>query len=72
MTIFASFENHTNSPISLQKKQVTMSDHHSMSEQFCEYMKSESRLRGGCPADWVWIVPPISGKSLHLLVEVLN
>jgi len=22
---------------------------------------NEMRLRGGCPADWVWIVPPVSG-----------
>jgi len=25
-------------------------------------METETRLRGGCPADWVWIVPPISGS----------
>ena len=25
-------------------------------------MANEQRDRGGCPADWVWIVPPISGS----------
>nr|QIA61846.1 nitric-oxide synthase [Halichondria panicea] len=26
------------------------------------HFKSETQSRGGCPADWVWIVPPISGS----------
>lgn len=25
-------------------------------------METEFRLRGGCPAEWVWIVPPTSGS----------
>lgn len=25
-------------------------------------METELRLRGGCPAEWVWIVPPTSGS----------
>lgn len=25
-------------------------------------METETRLRGGCPAEWVWIVPPTSGS----------
>lgn len=25
-------------------------------------METELRLRGGCPAEWVWIVPPVSGS----------
>lgn len=25
-------------------------------------METEMRLRGGCPAEWVWIVPPMSGS----------
>ena len=26
-----------------------------------DFYKSEHTTRGGCPADWIWIVPPISG-----------
>lgn len=26
-----------------------------------KHLENEKRLRGGCPADWVWIIPPISG-----------
>ena len=53
--------------------QVTISDHHSLSEQFCEHMKFETKKRGGCPADWVWIVPPISGSLLPVFhQEMIN
>ncbi|KAH8039748.1 hypothetical protein HPB51_008680 [Rhipicephalus microplus] len=27
-----------------------------------KHMENENRLRGGCPGDWVWIVPPLSGS----------
>lgn len=27
-----------------------------------KHMETELRLRGGCPADWVWLVPPMSGS----------
>ncbi|XP_054717467.1 nitric oxide synthase, inducible-like [Uloborus diversus] len=47
---------------SFQKKQVTIMDHHTAAETFMQHMKTEQKLRGGCPADWVWIVPPISGS----------
>ena len=30
-------------------------------EQFMEHFYDEHKTRGGCPADWVWIVPPLSG-----------
>ena len=46
----------------MQKNKVTISDHHSMAESFMKHMESEHRLRGGCPADWVWLVPPMSGS----------
>lgn len=36
-------------------------DHHTASESFMKHFTNEQKLRGGCPADWVWIVPPISG-----------
>lgn len=37
-------------------------DHHSATESFMKHMETELRLRGGCPADWVWLVPPMSGS----------
>ncbi|XP_072547071.1 nitric oxide synthase, inducible-like [Salminus brasiliensis] len=47
---------------SFQKNKVTITDHHSAAESFMTYMETEVRLRGGCPADWVWLVPPMSGS----------
>lgn len=49
-------------PHLFQKQNVTIMDHHSASESFMKYMQSEYRARGGCPADWIWLVPPISGS----------
>ncbi|KAJ7990646.1 hypothetical protein DPEC_G00302550 [Dallia pectoralis] len=46
---------------SFQKNEVTITDHHSAAESFIKHMETEFRLRGGCPADWVWLVPPMSG-----------
>ncbi|NWS96858.1 NOS2 protein, partial [Mionectes macconnelli] len=58
---------------SFQKQNVTIMDHHSASESFLKYMQSEYRARGGCPADWVWIVPPISGSITPVFhQEMLN
>ncbi|XP_045592940.1 nitric oxide synthase, salivary gland isoform X1 [Procambarus clarkii] len=45
---------------SFQEAKVTMVDHHTASESFMQFMENEHRERGGCPADWVWIVPPFS------------
>ncbi|KAM9468386.1 nitric oxide synthase, inducible-like [Clarias gariepinus] len=47
---------------SFQKNKVTITDHHSATESFMKHMETELRLRGGCPADWVWLVPPMSGS----------
>jgi len=41
---------------------VSIVDHYTQSDQFVQHMKSEIRSRRGCPADWVWIVPPQSGS----------
>ena len=27
-------------------------------------------LRGGCPSDWVWIVPPLSGSATPVFHQV--
>ncbi|XP_075683937.1 nitric oxide synthase 3 isoform X2 [Rhinoderma darwinii] len=47
---------------SYQSDKVTIVDHHAATESFMKHMEHETRLRGGCPADWVWIVPPLSGS----------
>lgn len=48
---------------SFQIKNVTIVDHHTASESFMKHYENEMRLRNGCPADWLWIVPPISGSA---------
>uniref|UniRef100_A0A8D2LTW8 Nitric oxide synthase, inducible n=1 Tax=Varanus komodoensis TaxID=61221 RepID=A0A8D2LTW8_VARKO len=58
---------------SFQKQNVTIMDHHSATESFMKYMQNEYRLRGGCPGDWVWLVPPISGSITPVFhQEMLN
>ncbi|XP_050798407.1 nitric oxide synthase, endothelial isoform X2 [Gopherus flavomarginatus] len=47
---------------SFQVAKVTIVDHHVATESFIKHMDNELQMRGGCPADWVWIVPPISGS----------
>ena len=47
---------------SFQKNNITIVDHHTASDSFVKHIQTEYRQRGGCPADWVWIVPPISGS----------
>ena len=39
-----------------------MVDHHTAAESFMKHYENELKTRGGCPADWVWIVPPMSGS----------
>ena len=41
---------------------VSMVDHHTQADQFVSHMQDETKVRGGCPADWVWIVPPQAGS----------
>jgi nitric-oxide synthase len=40
---------------------VQMSDHHSESRRFLEHLSREQEAGRRCPADWSWIVPPVSG-----------
>ncbi|KAJ8725465.1 hypothetical protein PYW08_003648 [Mythimna loreyi] len=47
---------------SYHRDNVSIVDHHSASEQFMKHMENESRCRGGCPSDWIWIVPPMSSS----------
>ncbi|XP_019362213.1 PREDICTED: nitric oxide synthase, brain isoform X1 [Gavialis gangeticus] len=58
---------------SFQSDKVTIVDHHSATESFIKHMENEYRCRGGCPADWVWIVPPMSGSVTPVFhQEMLN
>ena len=47
---------------SYQKKGVSIWDHHTASESFMQFYGNEMRTRGGCPADWVWLTPPMSSS----------
>ncbi|XP_039225780.1 nitric oxide synthase, endothelial [Crotalus tigris] len=47
---------------SFQLAKVTIVDHHAVAESFMKHLENEQRIRGGCPADWIWLVPPISGS----------
>lgn len=47
---------------SFQQHNATIVDHHTASESFIKHLDNENRLRSGCPADWIWIVPPMSSS----------
>lgn len=51
---------------SYQKSGVTTWDHHTVSESLMKFYASEVRTRGACPADWIWIVPPMSTSASPL------
>ncbi len=40
-----------------------ISNHHSEAERFCMHLEREARAGRPVPADWTWIVPPISGAA---------
>lgn len=62
-----------NSVFRCQSCKVTIVDHHSATESFMKHMENEYRVRGGCPGDWVWIVPPMSGSITPVFhQEMLN
>jgi nitric-oxide synthase len=42
---------------------VTIADHHSESQRFLNHVQREERAGRTVPADWTWIVPPISGGA---------
>jgi len=47
---------------SYKNAKISIVDHYTQAEQFMEHMAAEYKTRGGCPADWVWLVPPMSGS----------
>jgi nitric-oxide synthase len=48
---------------SFQEAGVTMADHHTESERFLRHIAQESRHGRPTPADWSWIVPPVSAST---------
>jgi nitric-oxide synthase len=40
-----------------------ISNHHTEAERFCLHVDREARAGRPVPADWTWIVPPISGAA---------
>ncbi|GAA0509547.1 nitric oxide synthase oxygenase [Paractinoplanes deccanensis] len=45
---------------SFEQAGVKMSDHHTESERFLKHIANEERAGRKVPADWTWIVPPLS------------
>ncbi|WP_045742399.1 nitric oxide synthase oxygenase [Actinoplanes rectilineatus] len=46
---------------SFERAGVKMSDHHTESQRFLTHLRNEERAGRPVPADWTWIVPPMSG-----------
>ncbi len=46
---------------SFERAGVKISDHHTESDRFLTHLASEARAQRPVPADWTWIVPPMSG-----------
>ncbi|SHK81526.1 nitric-oxide synthase [Pseudonocardia thermophila] len=46
---------------SFDKAGVTMTDHHTESQRFLTHVAKEEKAGRRCPANWSWIVPPVSG-----------
>jgi nitric-oxide synthase len=42
---------------------VTITDHHTESSRFLTHLEREEQHGRSCPADWSWIVPPMSGSQ---------
>ncbi|WP_283134875.1 nitric oxide synthase oxygenase [Rhizohabitans arisaemae] len=42
---------------------VSMTDHHTEARRFLTHLEREERAGRVCPADWSWIVPPLSGAA---------
>nr|O61309.1 RecName: Full=Nitric oxide synthase; AltName: Full=NOS type I; AltName: Full=Neuronal NOS; Short=N-NOS; Short=nNOS [Lymnaea stagnalis]AAC17487.1 nitric oxide synthase [Lymnaea stagnalis] len=51
---------------SFESANVTIVNHHDASTDFISHMDKEIKLRGGCPSDWVRMVPPMSGSTLEV------
>ena len=58
---------------SFQKAKIAIVDHHTAAAGFMKFMEQEVEQRGNTPADWIWLVPPVSGgMSVIFHQEMLN
>ncbi|WP_157248117.1 nitric oxide synthase oxygenase [Nonomuraea typhae] len=48
---------------SFDRAGVSMTDHHTESRRFLAHLEREEQAGRVCPADWSWIVPPLSGAA---------
>jgi nitric-oxide synthase len=48
---------------SFQRSGARISDHHTESNRFLTHLRNEERAGRRVPADWSWIVPPMSGAA---------
>ncbi|KAH9512564.1 hypothetical protein Btru_038801 [Bulinus truncatus] len=48
----------------IPKANVAITDHHGASDAFLYHLEIEYLVRGGCPADWKYIVPPLTPSTL--------
>jgi nitric-oxide synthase, bacterial len=48
---------------SFDRAGARISDHHGESQRFLAHVASEERSGRATPADWTWIVPPLSGSA---------
>jgi nitric-oxide synthase, bacterial len=46
---------------SFENAGVKMTDHHTEADRFMTHLRNEERAGRPVPADWTWIVPPMSG-----------
>jgi nitric-oxide synthase len=42
---------------------VAITDHHTEARRFLTHLEREEKAGRSCPADWSWIVPPMSGSQ---------
>ena len=48
---------------SFRSSGVSITDHHTEAGRFLTHLEREERAGRSCPADWSWIVPPMSGSQ---------
>ncbi|WP_308250308.1 nitric oxide synthase oxygenase [Sphaerisporangium fuscum] len=48
---------------SFEQAGVTITDHHTEARRFISHLEREERSGRTCPADWTWIVPPMSSST---------
>jgi nitric-oxide synthase len=48
---------------SFERAKVKITDHHTESRRFLTHLEREERAGRTVPADWTWIVPPMSGGA---------